>query len=177
MTTKANAEIQALTSALVHITNNHKIYGAKSAITKSFISPSDTSYIADILLQSLETIRTLQKERDDLSNEINEVEVMRCKADQGTLFIITQSERKKMINFIWKNLERPVYIPIHLDYGVWLNDKSVGKLRELVINACEIIEINCTSGSLAWQEAIEQFPKIFDDRGDVIVGEEFQLKA
>jgi len=70
MTMKANAEIQALTSALVHITNNHKIYGAKSAI-------ADTSYIADILLQSLETIRALRKERDDLINEINEVEEMR----------------------------------------------------------------------------------------------------
>ena len=70
MTTKANAQIQALTSALVHITNMHKVYGAKSAI-------SDTSYIADILLQSLETIRALQKERDDLIDEINEVEEMR----------------------------------------------------------------------------------------------------
>ena len=92
-------------------------------------------------------------------------------------FIVTQSERKTMINFIYKNLERPTYIPIHLDYGVWLNDKSVGKLRELVINACEIIEINCAAGSLAWQDAIEKFPKIFDDNCDVIVGEELQLET
>jgi hypothetical protein len=59
-----NAETQALIATLVHITNNHKIYGVKSEI-------SDTSYIADILLQSLETIRALRKERDDLIDEIN----------------------------------------------------------------------------------------------------------
>ena len=61
-----NAETQALIAALVHITNNHKIYGVKSEI-------SDTSYIADILLQSLETIRALRKERDDLINEFNSI--------------------------------------------------------------------------------------------------------
>ena len=66
MDKKANAETQALTAALVHIINNHKIYGVKSEI-------SDTSYIADILLQSLETIRALQKERDELINSINSV--------------------------------------------------------------------------------------------------------
>lgn len=71
-----NAQIQALTNALVHITNMHKIYGAKSADTKTS-EISNTTYIADILLQSLETIRALHKERDDLINEINEVEEMR----------------------------------------------------------------------------------------------------
>ena len=91
-------------------------------------------------------------------------------------FIVTQSERKTMINFIYKNLERPDYIPSMLEYRVWLNEKSVTQLRNLVINACEIIEINCAAGSLAWQDAIEKFPKIFDDSCDVIDAE-YQLQA
>ena len=90
-------------------------------------------------------------------------------------FIVTQSERKTMINFIYKNLERPDYVPSMLEYRVWLNEKSVTQLCNLVINACEIIEINCAAGSLAWQDAIEKFPKIFDNSCDMIDAE-YQLK-
>jgi len=91
-------------------------------------------------------------------------------------FIVTQSERKTMINFIYKNLERPDYVPSMAEYRVWLNGKSVTQLRNLVINACEIIEMNCAAGSLAWQDVIEKFPKIFDDSCDVIDAE-YQLQA
>ena len=160
-----NETIESTISELVSITNNAKIYGSTRILGPNSMQ---TDEVADLLNRALTAIHTLRK-------VIRETITLQKDAD--CKFIITQSERKKMINFIYKNLERPVYIPIHFDYGVWLNDKSVGKLRELVINTCEIIEINCASGSLAWQEAIEQFPKIFDDRGDVIVGEEWQLEA
>ena len=159
------AEIESTITELVSITNRSRIYGSRIILGTNRM---ETDEIADLLNRSLSAIQTLRRIIQ---------ETLTLQKDADCKFIITQSERKKMINFIYKNLERPVYIPIHLDYGVWLNNKSVGKLRELVINACEIIEMKCTSGLLEWQEAIEQFPKIFDDRGDVIVGEEWQLEA
>jgi hypothetical protein len=164
-------EIDFVIARLTTLTNQGKIYGGENVLARCDAKQT-AEQVFDIFNRALTAIHTLKREI-----KIRQTEKADILVELEQTFIVTKSERTTMINFIYKNLERPAYIPIHLDYKVWLNDKSVGKLRELVINACEIIEMNCTSGLLEWQESIEQFPKIFDDRGDVIVGEEFQLKA